>query len=222
MQEIKAKPEQFDSLVFKELGYDSYINSAVKPGYSGVAILSKEKPNHIEYGCGIDIIDYEGRIIRADYNNFSVMSVYFPSGSSGDIRQEFKIKFLNLFEQYITEIKTKIPALIICGDYNICHKSIDIHNPVRNKKTSGFLPEERHWMSSFIDSGFIDAFRINNNKPHQYSWWSYRSNARAKNLGWRIDYIMISDSLLLKVNRSVILSQAVHSDHCPVLVELAI
>jgi|TARA_B110000914_G_scaffold11788_1_gene9367 exodeoxyribonuclease-3 len=222
LQEIKAKPEQFDSLVFKELGYDSYINSAVKPGYSGVAILSKEKPNHIEYGCGIDIIDYEGRIIRADYNNFSVMSVYFPSGSSGDIRQEFKIKFLNLFEQYITEIKTKIPALIICGDYNICHKSIDIHNPVRNKKTSGFLPEERHWMSSFIDSGFIDAFRINNNKPHQYSWWSYRSNARAKNLGWRIDYIMISDSLLLKVNRSVILSQAVHSDHCPVLVELAI
>jgi exodeoxyribonuclease-3 len=222
LQEIKAKPEQFDSLVFKELGYDSYINSAVKPGYSGVAILSKEKPNHIEYGCGIDIIDYEGRIIRADYNNFSVMSVYFPSGSSGDIRQEFKIKFLNLFEQYITEIKTKIPALIICGDYNICHKSIDIHNPVRNKKTSGFLPEERQWMSSFIDSGFIDAFRINNNKPHQYSWWSYRSNARAKNLGWRIDYIMISDSLLLKVNRSVILSQAVHSDHCPVLVELAI
>ena len=222
MQEIKAKPEQFDSLVFKELGYDSYINSAVKPGYSGVAILSKEKPNHIEYGCGIDIIDYEGRIIRADYNNFSVMSVYFPSGSSGNIRQEFKIKFLNLFEQYITEIKTKLPALIICGDYNICHKSIDIHNPVRNKKTSGFLPEERHWMSSFIDSGFIDAFRINNNKPHQYSWWSYRSNARAKNLGWRIDYIMISDSLLLKVNRSVILSQAVHSDHCPVLVELAI
>jgi exodeoxyribonuclease-3 len=222
LQEIKAKPEQFDSLVFKELGYDSYINSAVKPGYSGVAILSKEKPNHIEYGCGIDIIDYEGRIIRADYNNFSVMSVYFPSGSSGDIRQEFKIKFLNLFEQYITEIKTKIPALIICGDYNICHKSIDIHNPVRNKKTSGFLPEERQWMSSFIDSGFIDAFRMNNNKPHQYSWWSYRSNARAKNLGWRIDYIMISDSLLLKVNRSVILSQAVHSDHCPVLVELAI
>jgi|TARA_B110000438_G_scaffold63623_2_gene64123 exodeoxyribonuclease-3 len=222
LQEIKAKPEQFDSLVFKELGYDSYINSAVKPGYSGVAILSKEKPNHIEYGCGIDIIDYEGRIIRADYNNFSVMSVYFPSGSSGDIRQEFKIKFLNLFEQYITEIKTKIPALIICGDYNICHKSIDIHNPVRNKKTSGFLPEERQWMSSFIDSGFIDAFRINNNKPHQYSWWSYRSNARAKNLGWRIDYIMISDSLLSKINRSVILSQAVHSDHCPVLVELAI
>ncbi|MBT7895632.1 MAG: exodeoxyribonuclease III [Flavobacteriales bacterium] len=222
LQEIKAKPEQFDSLVFKELGYDSYINSAVKPGYSGVAILSKEKPNHIEYGCGIDIIDYEGRIIRADYTNFSVMSVYFPSGSSGDIRQEFKIKFLNLFEQYITEIKTKIPALIICGDYNICHKSIDIHNPVRNKKTSGFLPEERQWMSSFIDSGFIDAFRINNNKPHQYSWWSYRSNARAKNLGWRIDYIMISDSLLSKINRSVILSQAVHSDHCPVLVELAI
>ena len=222
LQEIKAMPEQFDSLVFKQLGYYSYIHSAVKPGYSGVAILSKKKPKHVEHGCGIDIIDYEGRIIRADYDNFSVMSVYFPSGSSGDIRQKFKIKFLNLFEEYICNIKKITPNLIICGDYNICHKSIDIHNPVRNKNTSGFLPEERRWMSSFIDSGFVDAFRIHNSDPHQYSWWSYRANARAKNLGWRIDYIMISDILLPNLKRSVILSQAIHSDHCPVLVELAI
>ena len=149
------------------------------------------------------------------------MSVYFPSGSSGDIRQDFKFKFLNLFENYIANLKKDIPNLVICGDYNICHKSIDIHNPVRNKNTSGFLPEERDWMTKFIDSGFVDVFRIDNKNPHNYTWWSYRANARVKNLGWRIDYILISDKLLSKYKRSVILSKAVHSDHCPVLLELA-
>ena len=149
------------------------------------------------------------------------MSVYFPSGSSGDHRQAFKIEFLRLFSDYIDILKKKYDKLVICGDYNICHKPIDIHNPIRNKNTSGFLPEEREWMSSFIKSGFVDSFRINNSEAHQYSWWSYRANARVKNLGWRIDYIMISDLLLDNFVRAVILSQAKHSDHCPVLVELA-
>jgi len=221
LQEIKAKPEQFDIEVFKNLGYKSYIHSAHKPGYSGVAILSKEEPQHVEYGCGIDVIDFEGRIIRADYKNYSVMSVYFPSGSSGDHRQIFKMEFLSLFNDYIAILKKNHDKLIICGDYNICHKAIDIHNPIRNKNTSGFLLEEREWISGFIKSGFVDSFRINNSEPHQYSWWSYRANARAKNLGWRIDYIMISELLLDNLVRAVILSQAKHSDHCPVLVELA-
>lgn len=221
LQEIKAKPEQFNIEVFSNFGYHSYIHSAHKPGYSGVAILSKEEPIHVEYGCGIDVIDFEGRIIRADYKNYSVMSVYFPSGSSGDHRQAFKIEFLRLFNDYIDILKKKHDKLVICGDYNICHKPIDIHNPIRNKNTSGFLLEEREWMSSFIKSGFVDSFRINNTEAHQYSWWSYRSNARVKNLGWRIDYIMISDLLLDNFVRAVILSQAKHSDHCPVLVELA-
>lgn len=221
LQEIKAMPEQFDQTLFNEIGYDCYIHSANKKGYSGVAILSKIKPQNVEYGCGINEIDFEGRVIRADYKDFSVMSVYFPSGSSGDLRQEFKFKFLDLFATYIHNLRNKIPNLIICGDFNICHKPIDIHNPVRNKNTSGFLPEERDWMDKFIESGFADVFRIENKEPHNYTWWSYRANARAKNLGWRIDYIMINKTIISKFKRSVILSKAKHSDHCPVLLEIA-
>jgi len=221
LQEIKAMPDQFDTQLFKQLGYSSFIHSATKKGYSGVAILSKIAPKNIEYGCGIEEIDFEGRVIRVDYKNFSVMSVYFPSGSSGDIRQNFKIKFLKLFQAYIRVLKKEMHNLIICGDYNICHQSIDIHNPIRNKNTSGFLPEEREWMSSFVDMGFIDSFRINNKEPHNYTWWSYRARAREKNLGWRIDYIMIADSLSSNFKNALILSKAIHSDHCPVLLELA-
>jgi len=220
LQEIKANSEQFDESIFTDLGYHCFWNSAEKKGYSGVAILTKTKPQHVEYGCGIEQIDFEGRILRADFDGFSVMSAYFPSGSSGDLRQAFKMKFLNQFQTYINTLKKDFPKLIISGDYNICHKAIDIHNPQRNKNTSGFLPEEREWMSGFIASGFVDSFRSLNPEPHNYSWWSYRANARAKNLGWRIDYNMISKNLLAHLSRSAILSQAFHSDHCPVLVEL--
>ena len=220
LQEIKAKPEQFDEAIFNELGYTCFINSAEKPGYSGVAILSKINPKHVEYGCGIEKIDFEGRVIRADFEDYSVMSVYFPSGSN-PLRQAFKMEFLVLFHDYITKLKKKIPNLIISGDYNICHTEIDIHNPKVNKNSSGFLPEEREWVSQFIASGFVDSFRQLNSDPHHYSWWSYRANSRAKNLGWRIDYNMISDTLLPKLKRAKILPAAKHSDHCPVLVELA-
>lgn len=221
LQEIKALPEQFDQILFNQIGYECFIHSANKKGYSGVAILCKKKPKNVEYGCGIEIIDFEGRVIRADFENFSVMSVYFPSGSSGEVRQDFKFKFLELFENYIEKLKKIVPNLIICGDFNICHKSIDIHNPIRNKNTSGFLPEEREWMTKFISSGFIDVFRTKNQEPHNYTWWSYRANARAKNLGWRIDYIMVIDNLQSRIKNSLILSKAKHSDHCPVLLELA-
>jgi len=220
LQEIKAKPEQFDEAIFNELGYTCFINSAEKPGYSGVAILSKIKPNHVEYGCGIEKIDFEGRIIRADFEDYSVMSVYFPSGSN-PLRQAFKMDFLALFYEYIMKLKKTIPNLIISGDYNICHTEIDIHNPKVNKNSSGFLPEEREWVGQFVASGFIDSFRQLNTDPHHYSWWSYRANSRAKNLGWRIDYNMISNTLLSKLKRAKILPAAKHSDHCPVLVELA-
>lgn len=220
LQEIKANSDQFDESVFTDLGYNCYWNSAQKKGYSGVAILCKQTPLHIEYGCGIEDIDFEGRFIRVDFKQYSVMSIYFPSGSSGDIRQEFKMYFLDKFQNYINELKKEIPNLILCGDYNICHQAIDIHNPKRLKNTSGFLPEERQWVTDFLSSGFIDPFRHLNKDPHHYTWWSYRSNARAKNLGWRIDYQMISNSLLPKLKRSQILSSAVHSDHCPVLLEI--
>ena len=220
LQEIKARPDQFDEKLFNEIGYHCFINSADKPGYSGVAILSKKPPNHVEFGCNIKQIDEEGRVIRADFDEFSVISIYFPSGSN-PLRQSFKMRFLDLIFDYIVELKKKIPNLIISGDYNICHMPIDIHNPQTNKNSSGFLPEEREWMSKFIDCGFIDSFRHFNKEAHNYSWWSYRSAARLKNLGWRIDYNMISDSLISKIKRSSILNLAKHSDHCPVLIEIA-
>tara|TARA_B100001142_G_scaffold78037_1_gene78791 strand:+ start:700 stop:1464 length:765 start_codon:yes stop_codon:yes gene_type:complete len=220
LQEIKCNPQQFEESRFNELGYRCFINSAQKPGYSGVAILSKEEPIHIEYGCGIEKIDFEGRIIRADYTDYSVMSVYFPSGTN-PLRQAFKMEFLALFYEYIFKLRQDIPNLIISGDYNICHKAIDIHNPKSNKNSSGFLPEEREWITQFLSMGFVDSFRCFNKEPEHYSWWSYRANSRQKNLGWRIDYNMISESVRSYLNRSEILPAAKHSDHCPVLIELA-
>jgi exodeoxyribonuclease-3 len=220
LQETKAQPEQIDTGLLKENGYETYMFSAQKKGYSGVAILTKQMPNHIEYGCGIEKYDNEGRIIRADYDTFSIISAYFPSGGSGEDRQAYKMDFLADFQEYINELKKEIPNLIISGDYNICHKAIDIHNPVSNKKSSGFLPEEREWLDGFINSGFIDSFRYFNDQPHLYTWWTYRFGARGKNLGWRIDYHMVSEALASRLNRATILSEAIHSDHCPILLEI--
>ena len=220
LQEIKANVDQFDVSHFKNLGYHCYWHSAEKKGYSGVAILTRQKPINVEYGCGINEIDAEGRVIRVDFKEFSVMSLYFPSGSSGYIRQSFKMDFLKKFNKYINAAKTNFPSLVLSGDFNICHKEIDIHNPISNKNSSGFLPEERQWMTDFLSSGFIDSFRINNQTPHNYTWWSYRANARVKNLGWRIDYHLISENLLEKFKRCEILTNAKHSDHCPVLLEI--
>jgi exodeoxyribonuclease-3 len=220
LQELKAQSEQLPLIEFQEAGYYCYYITAQKKGYSGVAILTKQEPDYVKYGIGIPEYDNEGRFIRADYGDISVVSVYHPSGSSGDLRQGFKMVWLNDFQNYINELKKERPNLIIAGDYNICHKAIDIHDPVRNAKNSGFLPEEREWIGGFIDSGFVDSFRVFSNEPHQYTWWSYRSNARVKNLGWRIDYLMVSQPIAQKMKRSVILADARHSDHCPVLLEI--
>ncbi len=222
LQEIKAQPEQIETelRLIENLGYHHYWYPAQKKGYSGVAILSKRKPNHVEYGCGHELYDYEGRIIRADFDDLSVMSVYLPSGSSGDDRQNVKFEFMDFFKPYINELKWKYPELIVSGDYNICHKPIDIHNPKSNANSSGFLPEEREWMEDFINNGFIDTFRHFNQEPHHYTWWSFRAGARSKNLGWRIDYHLASKELENKLKRAVILSDAKHSDHCPILLEL--
>lgn len=220
LQEIKATPDQVNVAEFEEMGYHLYWYPAQKKGYSGVAVFTKIKPKHVEYGCGIEHYDFEGRVLRVDFDNCSVMSVYHPSGSSGDERQAFKMKWLADFQNYINDLKTKLPNLILCGDYNICHKPIDIHNPKSNANTSGFLPEEREWMEQFIQSGFVDSFRHFNQEPHQYSWWSYRAGSRGKNLGWRIDYNLVANELGKHLKRSVILSDAMHSDHCPVLLEM--
>ena len=220
LQEIKANEEQFNKEIFENLGYTCYVNSAQKAGYSGVAILSKIKPKKVEYGCGNYQIDIEGRLVRVDFKNYSVLSVYFPSGSSGEKRQEFKFMFLDFFQNYINELKQSIPNLIICGDFNICHKEIDIHNPKRNKNTSGFLIEERNWVTNFLNSGFIDSFRFFHEDGDKYTWWSYRARARQKNLGWRIDYNMVSQSLEKYILDARILTDVVHSDHCPISLKI--
>lgn len=220
LQEIKATPEQLDLSVFEEGGYPyHYWYPAQKKGYSGVAILSKTEPKNIEYGTGIEYMDHEGRNLRVDFEDFSVMSLYLPSGTNIK-RLEYKLQYMADFQEYINELKQGFPNLIICGDYNICHEAIDIHDPVRLKNVSGFLPVERKWIDNFMKSGFIDSFRHFNDQPHHYSWWSYRANARANNKGWRIDYNLVSEPLQEKLKRAVILPDATHSDHCPVLVEL--
>jgi exodeoxyribonuclease-3 len=220
LQEVKAELNQIDKAIFEDIGYNIYWFPAVKKGYSGVAILSKLKPKHVEYGMGISKYDEEGRMIRTDFETFSFVSAYFPSGTTGDVRQDFKYTFLDDIYGYSKDLKEKLPNLILSGDYNICHKPIDIHNPVSNKNSSGFLPEERAWMDKFTESGFDDSFRLFNKNPHQYTWWSYRAGSRGKNLGWRIDYHMTADSMKERIKRSVILPEAYHSDHCPIMVEI--
>ncbi|HAT69308.1 MULTISPECIES: exodeoxyribonuclease III [Croceibacter] len=220
LQEIKANPDQFDETEFHDIGYKyCYWYPAQKKGYSGVALLCKTKPNHVEYGTGIATMDFEGRNIRADFNDVSVMSMYLPSGTNS-ARLDFKLNYMDEFLEYSKDLRHSIPNLVVCGDYNICHKPEDIHDPVRLKNVSGFLPVERDWLTKFIDSGFIDSFRVFNDQPENYTWWSYRANARANNKGWRLDYLMVTPPLQEKLKRSVILKDAVHSDHCPVLLEL--
>ena len=220
LQEIKANTDQLDLSLFKEIGYNyNYWFSAQKKGYSGVAILSKHKPAHIEYGTGIEHMDFEGRNLRIDFEKFSVMSLYLPSGTN-IARLEYKLQYMKEFMAYIVKLKEDIPNLVICGDYNICHEAIDIHDPIRNSKISGFLTWEREWLSDFMGMGFTDSFRKLNKDPDSYSWWSYRANSRVNNKGWRIDYNLVSNAISAKIKSSTILDKIVHSDHCPIVVEL--
>jgi len=220
-QEIKATEDQIDTEALRALGYaNQYYFSAEKKGYSGVAILSKNAPDNVVFGTGIAYMDREGRNLRADFGAFSVMSMYLPSGTNTD-RLDYKFTYMDDFLEYAKQLTGDRSKLLVVGDYNICHEAIDIHDPIRNKNVSGFLPEERAWMSRFLESGFVDSFRAFNQDPHNYTWWSYRANARANNKGWRLDYAMASNDLAEHLKRSVILSEAVHSDHCPILTELS-
>lgn len=221
LQETKLQPEQYPAEALSALEYKYYLHSAQKKGYSGVAILSKREPDHVEYGMGMEEYDCEGRFLRADYGDVSVVSVYHPSGTSGDERQAFKMVWLEKFQEYVTELQRTRPKLILCGDYNICHEAIDIHDPVRNAGNSGFLPEEREWMTRFLNAGFIDTFRHLHPDKQEYTWWSYRFNSRAKNKGWRIDYCMVSELMRTSLKEAKILNDAVHSDHCPMSLEIA-
>ena len=199
LQETKLQPEQYPAEAFEALGYKAWLFSAQKKGYSGVAILSRREPDHVEYGMGIEKYDNEGRFIRADFGDLSVISVYHPSGTSGDERQAFKMEWLEDFQKYVVELQKSRP----------------------NATNSGFLPEEREWMTRFLDAGYIDTFRLLNPDKQEYTWWSYRFSARAKNKGWRIDYCMVSEPMKAQVEKAYILNEAVHSDHCPAVIEVS-
>lgn len=222
IQETKAQEEQVDLSGLKDLGFEHlHWHSAEKKGYSGVTIFSKVKPDNVVIGMGVERFDKEGRVIRADFGDITLLNCYFPSGTSGDIRQEVKYDFLATFYDWITELRKERPNLIIQGDYNIAHTEMDIHNPKSNKKTSGFLPEERAWMTKWFSEGdFVDAFRLKNPDLQKYSWWSYRARARANNKGWRIDYQAVAKQLEDRIVRADLLNDAVHSDHCPCWLEL--
>lgn len=220
LQETKAMKEQVDTDLITQAGYPfQYWFSAQKKGYSGVAIFCKQEPNHVAYGTGIAYMDHEGRNLRVDFDQVSVMSLYLPSGTNTE-RLDFKFQYMADFQSYVDQLKVDHPNLVICGDYNICHEAIDIHDPVRNAKVSGFLPEERAWLAGFLKSGFVDSFRRLNEQPHHYTWWSYRANSRANNKGWRIDYHLVTEPLAPAIQRALILPEAKHSDHCPHLLEL--
>jgi exodeoxyribonuclease III len=220
LQELKAGPGQIDIPLFEFLGYNCYIHSAEKKGYSGVAILSKLAPDKVITGMSIEKYDLEGRVIRADFADFTILCTYIPSGTTGDSRQEFKMEFLSDFRSFVTNLRKERSKVLVCGDYNICHKAIDINHPELHQKSSGFLPEERAWLDEFINEGFIDTFRMFNNQPEEYSWWSYRAGSRGKNLGWRIDYHLATESLKGSIVNAEILQKVQHSDHCPVSVTL--
>lgn len=221
LQEIKANESDIDRAAIQSTGYHPYFFSAQKKGYSGVGILTKLIPDNVEYGHGNEQSDFEGRLIRADFGDITLLSVYFPSGTTGEIRQSYKYIWLNEFLDYLDELKKTRPKLIVCGDYNIAHKEIDLHNPVSNKKTSGYLPEERAWFDQFLANGFVDGFRQLNKEPRQYSWWHVlRPSTRLENKGWRIDYINVTEILKNHIRAVKILPEIKHSDHCPVYLEI--
>jgi exodeoxyribonuclease-3 len=220
LQEIKMQDDQVPDEWRNPEGYEGHWHFAGKRGYSGLAVFSRQKPLRVTAGMGMDKYDSEGRVLRLDFPEFTLLNTYFPSGSSGDLRQQFKEEFLVDYKKFIDGLKATVPRLLICGDFNICHREIDIHDPVRNKTVSGFLPHERQWMTELLESGFVDSFRMFHSEGGQYSWWSYRSAARQRNKGWRLDYHMLSDSLAKDCVGADIHQEAVHSDHCPASVVL--
>jgi exodeoxyribonuclease-3 len=221
LQETKATKEDVDVTPIEKLGFETFWFSAEKKGYSGVAVFTKKKPDQVVLGNKMKQSDMEGRVIRADYGDVTLINAYFPSGTSGDERQTYKYQWLDEFLVYLDKLRKDRPKLIVCGDYNIAHKEIDIHNPVSNKNSSGFLPDERAWMDKFFSNQFVDSFRTLNPDPHHYTWWSARfPSVRAQNKGWRIDYINVSAPLQKAIKGAKIMPDVVHSDHCPVFLEL--
>lgn len=224
VQETKANKEDADVAAIEALGYHTFWFSAQKKGYSGVAVFSKLVPDKVVYGTGFEMSDYEGRVIQLYFGNITLINAYFPSGTSGPERQTYKYQWLNEFETFLNQMRENNPNLVITGDYNIAHTAIDIHDPKGNKNSSGFLPEERTWMTRFLESGYIDTFRyLHPETIGAYSWWSQRfPSVRLQNKGWRIDYICVSTTLASQIKNAIILPDTKHSDHCPIGITLTI
>ena len=220
LQETKAQKDNVNYAAIEALGYETYWFSAQKKGYSGVAVFTRIHPDRVEYGTGHAQSDAEGRVIRLDFGDRTLVNAYFPSGATGELRQTYKYQWLREFDDYLKELAVERPRLIVCGDYNIAHKEMDIHDPKGNKNSSGFLPEERAWMDELFAGRFIDTFRHFNTDAHHYSWWTFRANARNNNKGWRIDYVNVSAPLRENLAGARILPDIAHSDHCPVYLEL--
>lgn len=218
IQELRALQNQVPKEV-KELGYHEYYHVAEKKGYSGVAIYSKQEPIRVKEGLGVDWIDKEGRVIMAEFESYKVFSIYAPSGTTGDIRQDMKMEFLDNFIRFGKKHVAEDKPAVFCGDFNICHTEIDIHNPSKQHNTSGFLPEERAWVSAFLDAGYEDVFRkLHPGKEDLYSWWSYRAASKERNKGWRIDYHLATPELAEKAALAEIEKKWDISDHAPVTI----
>lgn len=220
LQETKANEEQLDLFLKSPKGYQSFFFSAKKAGYSGTAIYTKHEPLNVEYGMGLPEFDDEGRILRIETKNFHLISAYFPNSQREAERLPYKLKFCDSLKRYCDELVKKGKGVILSGDYNIAHTEIDLKNPKTNTKNAGFLPEERAWMTSFLNNGYVDTFREFEKGPHHYSWWSYRPGVREKNIGWRIDYHCVDESLKDRLKNAQIRPEVIGSDHCPVYLEL--
>ncbi len=221
LQETKATSQDIDLKTFEELGFQHHWFSAQKKGYSGVAVFTKIKPDTVKTGTGHELSDFEGRVIELQFGDITLINAYFPSGTSGDERQRYKYQWLDEMQAHLDTLKKTNPRMILCGDYNIAHTEIDIHDPKGNKKSSGFLPDEREWMTRFFNSGWIDSFRFFNKEPHHYTWWSQRfPSVRLNNKGWRIDYISVTEALRNQLQAAAIYPDVKQSDHCPIYLEI--
>jgi len=220
VQETKAQEWQLSDPQFHPKRLHTYYHDAQKKGYSGTALYCKFKPNEVVHGLGVDWIDCEGRYLEARYDNLIIVSLYMPSGSSGDERQAFKIRMMDVFLPHLQKLRASGKAVIVCGDWNIAHTNEDIRNWRGNQKNSGFLPEERQWLSALFDThGYTDAFRVLPQKEHEYTWWSQRGQARANNVGWRIDYQIVSDDMAPRVKRTRVYRDKMFSDHAPLIID---
>jgi exodeoxyribonuclease-3 len=220
LQEIKARPEQLSPRLRNVPGYHVFWNPAEKKGYSGVATFSKKKPVTVKTGFGREEFDSEGRILITSFPTFTLFNIYFPNGKKNKERLQYKLDFYDEFLNYADNLKEQNHNIIVCGDFNTAHKEIDLARPKENEHISGFLPIERAWIDSFIDHGYVDTFRTFHTEPHQYSWWDLKTAARARNVGWRIDYFFTNKEFLPKIKNAFILQQVTGSDHCPIGIEI--